>query len=352
MCHKKVYHWVKKVRKKCRQAGFSRHFCEALEIYSKGVARAKSSQIRKIATKVKGNRNSHRRRLQRFVGRETDRCAWFEVWTAIVLQKIRPKSKRLVLVVDEVKIEDRFGAMVVGLAYENRCIPLAWRIYKANDKASYPAEGQVKVIQQLLEAIKPAISKRCKVLVLADRGIGTSPDLMRVVIDLKWQFLFRVTKQSKIILADGQEITFHDQVTKPGQAYAAKGKVFKKRGRIPAHVRVLWGLEAKAPWALVTNDPDLSGWEYAQRMWIEEAFRDLKSHGWQLSQNRFTDPDRLANLWLLLVLAYTWLLFWGKAVEDQGLAEPKKRLPNGAFVRRLSLFTEGLYAFDQYFYPT
>ena len=117
MCHKKVYHWVKKVRKKCRQAGFSRHFCEALEIYSKGVARAKSSQIRKIATKVKGNRNSHRRRLQRFVGRKTDRCAWFEVWTAIVLQKIRPKSKRLVLVVDEVKIEDRFGAMVVGLAY-------------------------------------------------------------------------------------------------------------------------------------------------------------------------------------------------------------------------------------------
>ena len=352
MSHKKVYHWVKKVSKKWLGAGFSRHFCGALVIFSQGVARSRSSQIRKIAARVKGKRPSHRRRLQRFVAQSVDRSSWFKVWTEIVLDQVRPTSKRVVLIVDEVKLTDRFGAMVVGLAYENRCIPLAWRIYKANDQASYPEEGQVKIIQQLLKAIKPAFSPRQKVLLLADRGIGTSPELMRVVIDLDWQFLFRVTKQSKLILDDGQEITFHDQVNQPGDSYAAAGLVFKQRGRIPAQVRVLWGHQAKAPWALVTNDPSLTGWEYAQRMWLEESFRDLQSHGWQLEQNRFTDPERLANLWLILVLTYAWLLFWGKAIEDAGLAEPPKRLPDGSFVRRLSLFTEGLYAFDLHSHPT
>ena len=352
MSHKKVYHWVKKMSKNWAKAGYSRHFCEAMVIFSKGVAKAKSSQIRKISANVGGQRNSQRRRLQRFVKREVDRMLWFKVWTQIVVKTIGAKSKRLILIVDEVKIEDRFGAMVVGLAYENRCIPLAWRIYKANDKASYPAEGQVAVIQQLFEAIKPAFKARQKVLVLADRGIGTSPDLMRVVMKLQWHFLFRVTKQSKVILPDGQEVTFHDQVHQPGQTYATTGLVFKQRGRVPAHVRVLWGLQAKAPWALVTNYPTLTGWEYAQRTWIEQAFRDLKSHGWHLSQNRFTSPDRLANLWLILVVTYAWLLFWGHAIERVGLAEPPKRLSDGSFVRRLSLFTEGLLAFNRFFHPT
>jgi hypothetical protein len=49
---------------------------------------------------------------------------------------------------------------------------------------------------------------------------------------------------------------------------------------------------------LHTNDPALTGWEYAQRMWIEAAFRDLKSHGWQVEQALCADPDRMARLWI------------------------------------------------------
>jgi hypothetical protein len=107
---------------------------------------------------------------------------------------------------------------------------------------------------------------------------------MRGSIALGWTFLFRVTKKSKIVLPSGEAVCFYDQVTAPGQTYRASGIVFKQRGRIPGHVRVLWGQRAQDRWALVTNDPTLTGWEYAQRMWIEEAFRDLKSHGWQLEQ--------------------------------------------------------------------
>lgn len=79
------------------------------------------------------------------------------------------------------------------------------------------------------------------------------------IMAMGWTFLFRVTKQSKLILPDGQEVSFYDQVATPGAHYVASGTVFKKRGQVPAYGRVLWKAGAQDKWALVTNDPALSG---------------------------------------------------------------------------------------------
>jgi len=206
---------------------------------------------------------------------------------------------------------------------------------------AYPREGQTRLIIRLLKQVRAGLPPGVQVRVLADRGIGTSPHLMRAIMALGWTFLFRVTRQSKIILPDGLAVTFYDQVTQPGEAYCASGLVFKKRGRIAGHVRVLWGEHAQERWALVTNDPRLTGWEYAQRMWIEEAFRDLKSHGWQLEATTLTDPQRMTHLWIFLVVAYAWMLLLGAAVLAQGYAAYPKRCQDGTLVRRWSLFREG-----------
>jgi hypothetical protein len=99
-----------------------------------------------------------------------------------------------------------------------------------------------------------------------------------------------------ILLPNSEADCFYDQVTAPGHTYHASGRVFKKRGNIPVHVRVLWGTQAQDRWALVTNVPALSGWEYAQRMWIEQAFRALKSYGRQLEQAVCDTPERMTRL--------------------------------------------------------
>lgn len=344
MNQRKLYQWVKKVSKSW--GGFTDHFQENVVVFSRGVAKSQSSQIRKIAACVPGQQDSQRRRLQRFLKKEVSMSRLFTHWTRTISREL--KQDTIVLAVDETKLKAQFGAMVVGVVYEGRCIPLAWRIYCANDASAYPPEGQVEMILTLLRAIQAGLPKHSKVRVLADRGIGTSPDLMRGIDELGWTYLFRVTKQSKIVLPDGRDVTFYDQVTKPGGSYNASGIVFKQRGRIPGHVRVLWGEDAQEKWALVTNDDTLTGWEYAQRMWIEQAFRDLKSHGWQLEAARFTCPQRMERLWILLVVAYAWLLLWGAALAQAKLiAAPKRRL-DGTFVRRNSLFREGRHAFLNY----
>ena len=338
---RQLYQWVKKTSK--TWTGVSRHFRENVVVFSRGVARAQSSHIRKIAGCVEGRAEHQRRRLQRFLGAETPLEDFFRNWTSSVFRSL--KQRQVVLAVDETKLRDQFGVMTVGVMFEGRCIPLAWRVYRANRHADYPREGQARMIMRLLKQVRAGLPPQTRVLVLADRGIGTSPLLMRGIAALGWTFLFRVTKQSKIVLPDGQDVTFYDQVDAPGQTYRASGLVFKQRGHIPGHVRVLWSENARDRWALVTNDPTLTGWEYAQRMWIEEAFRDLKSHGWQLDACALTDPRALARLWIVLVVAYAWLLFLGQAVVAAGRATRLKRQADGSLVRRWSLFREGWYAF-------
>lgn len=341
MSLRRLYQWVGKTSKSW--SGVTRHFRESMQVFSRAVVRSQSSQVRKLAGAAGGKADSQRRRLQRFMKQPQPMSAFFGAWTRSVVRAA--KAREVVLVVDETKLKAALGVMVVGMVYEGRCIPLAWRVYRANCKADYPPEGQVEVVLNLLRQVKAGLPADKRVRVLADRGIGTSPDLMRGVMALGWIFLFRVTKQSKLVLPSGEAVTFYAQVSQAGQTYHASGLVFKKRGRIPAHVRVLWGNHAQERWALVTNDPSLTGWEYAQRMWIEEAFRDLKSHGWQVEQAALTDPQRMTHLWIFLAVAYGWMLLLGAAVAASGLAAALKRKPDGSFVRRWSLFREGRQAF-------
>jgi hypothetical protein len=337
MNSRQLYQWVRGESKKWE--GVNRHFRENVVVFSRAAAYAQSSQLWQIAGYAPGQAASQRRRLQRFVKTEQPLREFFVGWTRSVARAI--DSTVLVLVVDETKLSDKVGLMVVGAVYEGRCIPLAWRAYRANDKAAYPAEGQSRLIMRLLNVIRAGLPPQLRVRVLADRGIGTSPLLMRGIMALGWTFLFRVTKLSKIVLPDGSAVCFYDQVTQPGQTYAAAGLVFKQRGHIPAQVRVVWGHHAKDRWALVTNDPTLTGWEYALRMWIEEAFRDLKSFGFQLQDAWLEAPARIAHLLIFLVVAYAWLLLWGHAHEQAHRTAALKKRKDGSWVRRWSLFREG-----------
>jgi hypothetical protein len=341
---KQLYRWVQDESKSWR--GVTRHFRANVVVFSQGVARAQSSQVRRIAGYAGGKSNSQRRRLQRFLAHPGSLNAFFQGWTRSVVSQLKPSP--VVLVVDETKLKGQFGVMVVGIVVAGRCIPLAWRVYRANSHADYPAEGQSRMIIRLLKQVRVGLPAETPVRVLADRGIGTSPLLLRGIAALGWTFLVRVTKQSKVVLSDGSAVCFYDQVGAPGETYCASGLVFKQRGHLPAHVRVLWKGNAQDRWALVTNDPTLSGWEYAQRMWIEQAFRDLKSHGWQVEKATLTDPARMARLWIVLVVAYTWMLLFGLAQAFAGQTMALKRAADGAWVRRWSLFREG----QQFFLTT
>lgn len=338
MSLKQVYQWRKEITSQLPSLSAWQGMNVAL--FSIGIIEAESSQQRAIARKLwpYGKRESLERRQQRYLANEGVQLDdLIPEWTAWVMRALE-RHEELVLLVDETKLSDHLGAMVLGLAYEGRCLPLAWRCYEVDD---YPAEGQVGVIMQLVEAVAQGLPAGCRPLLLADRGIGTSPALLRALDEVGWRYLMRVTKQSKLVAPSGAEYTIYDMVDE-GEVWTASGRMFKQRGQVPAHARVLWADGYEGPWALVTNDPALSGYEYAVRNWQEQSFRDLKSHGWQWDTSHVWLPAHADRLLLLLTLAYAWVLALGTLCFLTGQQARPKKTARGLYVRRFSVFSEGM----------
>jgi Transposase DDE domain len=242
--------------------------------------------------------------------------------------------------VDETKRHDRIAVMVVGVAWQKRCLPLVWRCYEANKAEAYPAEGQVAMLSQLLALVKAGLPDGCAVLVLADRGIGCSPDLCRAVTALGWRYLFRLTGQTKIVTTE-TEYTIARQV-QPGEIWAAAGLVFKQRAHIPGRALALWAVGYDEPWALVTNDPHLTGHEYARRNWQEQSFRDLNSGGWHWDESLIRRPDHVTRWLVILVIAYCWTVALGSQALKVGRGQPLIRRAQALPERCYSLFPDGL----------
>jgi hypothetical protein len=339
MNYKLLYQWTNEL---ARGLGCLNSWqVESVGLFSYGVIRAGSCQQQSVARQVSCGEQveSTARRWRRLLSNETFPLElFFGAWTKWVISRLG--EKRITLLVDETKIADRMAVMMVGVAWEGRCIPLAWRAYGANSAVAYPAEGQVGMIKKLLEQVKSGLPSPVEVLVEADRGIGTSPELCRAVDGLGWHYLFRVTCQSKIV-TDSGEYTIAQQV-QPGHIWQASGRVFKKRGHIPAHARAIWSAGYEQPWALVTNDPTLTGYEYARRNWQEQGFRDLKSGGWQWGHSLIRLPGHMDRLLVLLAIAYAWTIAWGSQAIATHRAQPLLRRPDHACRRLWSLFKEGL----------
>lgn len=342
MSYPVLYQWTEAISK--RLPCLNSWQVANVSLFSIGVMRAESCQQEQVARQVATGEQvaSCARRWRRFVANERfPLTTFFTEWTAWVVSRL--PAGTLYLLVDETKLHDQLAVMMVGLAWEGRCLPLAWRCYRANSSADYPQEGQVGVIERLLRSVQAGIPDERAVVVLADRGLGTSPDLCCAVAALGWSYLFRVTSMTKVC-TDAGDFTIAT-MAQPGEQVSKAGLVFKQRGRLPAIAHARWSPGYAQPWALVTNDPTLTGWEYARRNWQEQSFRDLKSNGWHWAASRIRQPDHLARLLVLLALAYGWTLALGTIAVAQGRAHPDQRRPDGSRRRHWSLFKEGLQFF-------
>lgn len=345
MSYPVLYQWYKTVA--TNLPSLNTWQADNVSLFSIGVMKAESCQQQQVARQVATGEQieSCARRWRRFLDNDSFPLqAFFSEWSAWIVGQM-PEGK-LYLLVDETKLQDRMAAMVLGVAWEGRCIPLAWRCYVANSSAAYPDEGQVGMINKLLLTVKLGIGQDREVVVLADRGIGTSPDLCRAVASLGWFYLFRVTSMTKVV-TDESDFTISKMVQE-GQQWQADGAVFKQRGRLPAVAHAIWSAGYDQPWALVTNDPSLTGFEYANRNWQEQSFRDLKSAGWQWEASRISHADHMERLLVLLALAYAWCVALGSIAVDKGRGQPLQRHDDSNTRRHWSLFKEGIQFFFEH----
>jgi hypothetical protein len=285
-----------------------------LALWCSGVVAAGHCQLPQVADALVDSHSASsdalERRLKRFLSnaRISDEMM-SQRWIKWLVEHY--DSGHWVIVVDETHLGPHLSVMMVGLAYEQRAIPLMWRCYHPE---AYPVEGQV---------------------VQADRGIGTSPDLIRKLETAQLMYLLRVQGQVKLRLQDGKEHSLKSLV-KPGEVWCGYAQVFKKVGWMGLYVRVDWRVGEKDPWCLVTNCRWRQSSDYRQRAWQEQSFRDLKSFGFNWQQSQIWTPKYAHRLMFVLTLAYYWVLS-----QAQLWTKPERRSPSRQHPRQ-SVFRRGL----------
>jgi len=246
----------------------------------------------------------------------------------------------LVVMVDETKLSTQVSVMMVGLAYQASAIPLVWRAYAA---AAYPAEGQVQMLNHLLDRLHALLPPDQPAVLLADRGLGTSPTWQAHLTETGWRYLLRVQRSTHIRLP-GQKAQPLRRLVGYGQTWIGRAEVFKKAGWQMKWVYLVWELGYAEPLCLFSNQPDVSPQLYSRRFHHECGFRDLKSDGFDWQQSRVWLPAHVERLLLVLSLAAFWSLCEGtKVLWLYPLTRRQQRL--GVFRLGLDYLFERFHAF-------
>lgn len=351
MNQKQFYQWFEEIRK--RFSGLKKWQSLGLILISYGIIKSRRVQASLIAEELPefGKASTVERRIQRWIANPRIKVWELSVnWLNWVLENYQ--GEHIYLLVDETKISDRIGCMMISLAVQNRAIPLIWRCYRANSAADYPDEGQVKMIGKLLQILLEAIPKDKIVIMEADRGIGNSSNMMREVSDLGGKFLFRVKKEAIFTTKEGLSTPL-TELAVVGQEWHGKGTLFTKHRQVECEVHIHWEEDQDESWCLATNLSGLTGKEYAFRVWQEESFRDLKSGGWQWHISLIRNPTIVERLLLPMALAYAWcvslgLLFLEQNKETQLVVDcVRKHIKYCAFRMGLRFFKRYLFLYPE-----
>lgn len=346
MNQKLLYQWIELIQKQFYNLG--KWQAVGLAIYSYGVVLSEHCQGSKVAESLGflGRFTSLERRFRRWLSnRRINMDACFAVWIAWVWKSF--DAPRAVLLVDETKLGNRIGVMMVSLAYEHRAIPLVWCCYRANSAMDYPQQGQVLMVWGLLARIAEVLPASSRPIVQMDRGLGHSSAMLKALKTLPLTFQVRVKKNTSFLSRRGHACLLQDLI-KPGEQLTCHGHIFHsqdKRKRVKVTVHLVWELGQKEPWCLVTNDPQVYGAVYSLRMWQEESFRDLKSGGWQWQCTYVTSPEHASRLLLVLALAYAWMLTQGTMILN-GDQTIQREIYDGKH-NKYSVFRSGLRWFNR-----
>jgi hypothetical protein len=151
-----VYQWMEQIQ---TNLGLGKWQGLVLAAFSLGVMQVRRCRLSMVSEGLEllGKADSVERRLQGWLDNERLKVeACQQRWAKWVMSKV-DMEQGVTLLVDETKLSNHMSAMVVGLAFQKRCIPLAWRCYQPD---AWPAE-QVALLRELLERVKSAIPEHC-----------------------------------------------------------------------------------------------------------------------------------------------------------------------------------------------
>ena len=301
-----------------------------------GIVLGRKAQLSTISLEVphQAKPASLEKRMQRFVKNERFEVAVnYLPFAKLILGHLADKP--LLLAIDGSQVGRGCMAIVIGVIYKQRAIPLAWLVYKGK-KGHTTADRHIAALQK----VQPLIPKGAQVVLLGD-GEYDNTDLLAWVTDhTDWEFVVRTAKNI-LITHNGIQYPLRDLCAAQGTCTAAHDALFTAQEFGPVLAIAWWGQSYKDPIFLISNcaSIQLACRYYRRRFRVETLFSDKKSRGFHIEKSHLSDPARLSRLLLATSLAYIWLIHLGMMVFQD---ESKRSIIDRTHRTDKSLFRLGL----------
>jgi len=210
-------------------------------------------------------------------------------------------GKKVEIVIDETRINEKHAAVMISLRWGTRGIPLIWKVKKGTNNIGYEEQ------KKLLEKVKEIIPKGKKVLLQGDRFYGTM-NLIELCAEWSWNYRLRLKKNFLV-----KENRYKTKLSKKKKEAFLKD-VFLGEREVKTSIGIVHEKGHEEPWIIAMNGKPTKEkvMEYKNRWSIEAMFSDYKSRGMGLEDTQLVYSDRIERLILILGLGIYWATKIGK----------------------------------------
>lgn len=304
-----------------------------------GIVGSQSTNLPAIAGKFpcKANVESRVKRFERWIRNEAiSHKIYFLPYAEILIAAL--SHLPLVLVIDGSVVGRGCNALLIGIVYRKRVLPLCWTVAEGK-KGHFPEEMHIALIEQL----EPIIPEDARVILLGD-GEFDGVDLQAIANGWGWEYALGTAKNITLTF-DGHEFSCSEMgdYIRPGDDFVAPGVLFTEKRYGPVMVIAWWRKDCKEPIYPVSNmesAEEACGF-YQKRFRVETFFSDVKGRGF-FHKSHLSDPERISRLMMAACLAYHWLIYLGVMALGSGWRGKIHRMKRCD----LSLFQLGLRLLD------
>ena len=271
-----------------------------------------------------------------------------EVFGAIS-QLLLEKSERPLILIDWTRLDDNYYSLSAAVPLDGRALPVYWEVHSSRKVKNR------EVQTQFLKNLHALMPRNVRPIIVTDAGFQNS--WFKVVAELGWDYVGRlsgwvslrqpmcdqwrlapsyypdalatqprdlgVCMVGKALREDFHRVILAQEfVRNPRRSKARRRRCDRGRGHTQAVKR------NKEPWLIATSLLEPMPREiiriYAQRMQIEENYRDVKNSrfGWNFSHAKTKNPKRYAVMLLVASIGMLVMTLVGQAAENENHHRP------------------------------
>lgn len=281
-------------------------------------------RLRLYQTDPEGNRKAYSFKYKKFrIWRFLTRSEFLakEVWEAIPHHLLDPRdvpedTKPILVTLDWTKMGKGFWALVIGLPYPGRALPLAVEVVAEGFLENAMTDLEIGRVREFLGWLSPSL--RSRVVILADRGFAKT-ELFEAIEDEKASYVIRLHRDAQVWVDLGWR-ELQTLPVAPGETRLYPRVPYSLEHQKKLSVAVRRRPEGKAndpqddTWSLATHRPEVSlaPEGYSKRFKTEELFKDWKSM-LDVAGHQFKNGEGLERLLGVVGLYYVFVVLEGQA---------------------------------------